>query len=125
MLLQSPAQHNADIDRRPQTVCARAIHQLNVVSELPGEFPLDDSKRLCVHLLDKAIASLPEGGETLLGIFDLRGFGNRNADLGFVRFLVRCHMNCCSAILDLSLCMGTCSCASGNSSSLWETRSKA
>jgi hypothetical protein len=63
----------------------------------PGEFPLDDSKRLCVHLLEKAIASLPEGGETLVGIFDLRGFGNRNADLGFVRFLVRIQTECCSA----------------------------
>lgn len=42
-----------------------------------------------MHLLEKAIAELPEGGETLVGIFDLRGFGNRNADLGFVRFLVR------------------------------------
>ena len=60
----------------------------------PGEFPLDDSKRLCVHLLEKAIASLPEGGETLVGIFDLRGFGNRNADLGFVRFLVRKWPDC-------------------------------
>lgn len=54
-----------------------------------GEFLLDDSKRLCVHLLEKAIAELPPGGETLVGIFDLRGFGNRNADLGFIRFLVR------------------------------------
>ena len=34
------------------------------------------------------MAQLPPGSETLLGIFDLRGFGNRNADLGFVRFLV-------------------------------------
>ena len=53
------------------------------------EFPLDDSKRLCVHLLEVALAQLPEGGDTLLGVFDLRGFRNRNADLGFVRFLVR------------------------------------
>jgi hypothetical protein len=89
MLMQSPAQHNADGHRRPYSVCSRAIHQLAAVSDPPGEFPLDDSKRLCVHLLEKAIASLPEGGETLVGIFDLRGFGNRNADLGFVRFLVR------------------------------------
>lgn len=73
-----------------------------------------------MHLLDKAIASLPEGGETLVGIFDLRGFGNRNADLGFVRFLVRHHPKCCSAILEISLCMGTCTCASGTSQGLRE-----
>ena len=53
------------------------------------EFPLEDSKRLCVHLLEEAMAQLPPDSDTLLGIFDLRGFGNRNADLGFVRFLVR------------------------------------
>jgi hypothetical protein len=53
------------------------------------EFPLEDSKRLCVYLLEAAMAQLPAGSETLLGIFDLRGFRNRNADLGFVRFLVR------------------------------------
>lgn len=53
------------------------------------EYPLDDSKRLCVQLLEEALAELPEGGETLLGVFDLRNFRHRNADLGFVRFLVR------------------------------------
>ena len=63
------------------------------------EFPLEDSKRLCVHLLEAAMAQLPPGSETLLGIFDLRGFGNRNADLGFVRFLVR--RLCCARLLQL------------------------
>lgn len=31
---------------------------------------------------------LDEECETILGIFDLRGFGTQNADFGFVRFLV-------------------------------------
>ena len=53
-----------------------------------GERPLDDSKRLCAHLLEKAIDQLDDDCETLLGIFDLRGFGTQNADFGFVRFLV-------------------------------------
>ena len=53
-----------------------------------GERPLDDSKRLCAHLLEKAVDELDDGGETILGIFDLRGFGTQNADFGFVRFLV-------------------------------------
>ena len=55
-----------------------------------GEWELDDSKRLCVYMLERAISQLPEGQETVLGIFDLRGFKNKNADLGFVRFLVGC-----------------------------------
>ena len=54
-----------------------------------GEFPLDSSKRYCAYLLEQAIAQLPEDCETILGIFDLRGFRTRNADFGFVRFLVR------------------------------------
>ena len=33
-------------------------------------------------------SSSSESVETLLGIFDLRGFGPRNADLSFARFLV-------------------------------------
>lgn len=49
---------------------------------------MDESKKLCAYLLEKGIAEIPEGCETLLGIFDLRGFGHRNADFGFVRFLV-------------------------------------
>ena len=53
-----------------------------------GERPLDDSKRLCAHLLEKAIDQLDGECETILGIFDLRSFGPQNADFGFVRFLV-------------------------------------
>ena len=53
-----------------------------------GNRPLDDSKRLCAHLLEKAIDQLDEECETILGIFDLRAFGPQNADFGFVRFLV-------------------------------------
>ena len=34
-----------------------------------GERPLDDSKRLCAHLLEKAVDELDNGGETILGIF--------------------------------------------------------
>ncbi len=70
----------------PQSEQQRDQFELNGAAE---EFPLEDSKRLCVHLLEEAMAQLPPGSDTLLGIFDLRGFGNRNADLGFVRFLVR------------------------------------
>ena len=43
---------------------------------------------MCAHLLEKAMEGLDEECETILGIFDLRGFGTRNADFGFVRFLV-------------------------------------
>ena len=101
------AQHNATQNLRISALSRRGPACHHVFDPL-GEFPLDDSKRLCVHLLEKAIASLPEGGETLVGIFDLRGFGNRNADLGFVRFLVRQHtVECCSAAVEVDQCMST------------------
>ncbi|CAL5221135.1 g3271 [Coccomyxa viridis] len=70
-----------DVNGRPVIVIRASRH-------ITGERPLDDSKRLCAHLLEKAVDELDDGGETILGIFDLRGFGTQNADFGFVRFLV-------------------------------------
>ena len=82
-----------------------------------GERPLDDSKRLCAHLLEKAIDQLDDECETILGIFDLRSFGPQNADFGFVRFLVgtlphapcQQHACCglCRCLLLDSLCIRT------------------
>lgn len=50
---------------------------------------------MCMHLLDEVVSRLPPtqearnpGDEQLLGIFDLKGFELRNADLPFVAFLV-------------------------------------
>lgn len=34
------------------------------------------------------MAALPPGGEQLLGVFDLKGFELRNADIQFAAFLV-------------------------------------
>lgn len=53
-----------------------------------GEFSLDDSKRLCVLTLEKALKQLPDDQDTVLGIFDLKGFKQKNGDLGFAAFLV-------------------------------------
>lgn len=53
-----------------------------------GEFSLDDSKRLCILTLEKALKQLPEGKDTVLGVFDLKGFKQKNGDLGFAGFLV-------------------------------------
>ena len=64
-----------------------------------GASSLQDSQRLCVHLMDLALERLavaeaaarpgtPPPPQTVLGIFDLRGFTSANADWGFVRFLV-------------------------------------
>jgi hypothetical protein len=53
-----------------------------------GEFPIDDSKRLCTCMLDTALARLPPGGEQFLGVIDLKGMSLSNVDLEFVAFMV-------------------------------------
>ena len=72
--------HN-DRENRPVLIVRGSKH-------VSGAAPLIESQRLCVFLLDRAMERLPEGQETMLGIFDLRGFTSKNADLGFVRFMV-------------------------------------
>ena len=66
---------------RPAVVVRCARH-------VTGERPLRSSIELAAYVLDAAVASLPPGSDTLVGIFDLRGFGPANADLAFARFLV-------------------------------------
>jgi hypothetical protein len=70
-----------DIYGRPVVIIRAARH-------VTGAAPLVESQRLCVYILDRALEALPPGQDTLLGIFDLRGFTSANGDLGFVRFLV-------------------------------------
>ncbi|KAK9821556.1 hypothetical protein WJX81_001198 [Elliptochloris bilobata] len=69
-------------------VNGRPVIVVRVSKHVTGEFPLDSSKRYCAYVLEQAIARLSDDCETILGIFDLRGFRTRNADFGFVRFLV-------------------------------------
>jgi hypothetical protein len=70
-----------DAAGRPAVVIRCAKHVI-------GAAPLRKSVELASTVLDAAVASLPPDSETLVGIFDLRGFGPRNADLAFARFLV-------------------------------------
>eukprot|EP00877_Chromochloris_zofingiensis_P000680 jgi/Chrzof1/10612/Cz05g05060.t1_CPSFL1 len=74
------AQH-PDKYGRPAIVIRASKH-------ITGEFPIDDSKRLCTYLLDQAIEQLPDGSEQLIGLFDLRGFQLQNADLAFAAFMI-------------------------------------
>jgi hypothetical protein len=70
-----------DIYSRPVIIVRAARH-------ITGAAPLIESQKLCVHVIDRALDALPPNQDTILGIFDLRGFTSKNADLGFVRFLV-------------------------------------
>merc|ERR1711976_986647 len=54
-----------------------------------GAMPLEQSQLLCVHVLEKAQKDAEQrGSETVLGVFDLGKFTTRNADLGFITFLI-------------------------------------
>jgi len=68
---------------RPAIVIRTKLHAV-------GDYPIDDSKRLCIHLIDGAVAqAVAGGGEQIVGIFDLRGFEvPRNADFAFAAFMV-------------------------------------
>lgn len=44
---------------------------------------------LCVHFIEKAISARPCGVDTVVGIFDVSGFGLANADFAFVQFLIQ------------------------------------
>lgn len=49
--------------------------------------PVEDQK-LCVFMVEKALAKLPAGQQKILGVFNLRDFSTENADLKFLAFLV-------------------------------------
>nr|POE77325.1 motile sperm domain-containing protein 2 [Quercus suber] len=69
-----------DVNDRPVLIVVASKH-------FPGmQDPVEDEK-LCVFLIEKALAKLPAGKEEILGIFDLRGFGTQNADIKFLTFL--------------------------------------
>ena len=58
-----------------------------------GQFPPRKSQELCVYYIEKAIEARPDGIDTVIGIFDLKGFGLQNADFVFVKFLIDAFFN--------------------------------
>jgi hypothetical protein len=45
-----------------------------------GEFSEQDSQRLCAYYVEQAVQARPPGVDTVLGVFDVAGFGLQNAD---------------------------------------------
>lgn len=66
----------------------RPVIVIRAKRHITGEYPLEDSKRLCVYLLETALSKLDEGKEQVMGIFDLRGFTPVNADIPYSIFLI-------------------------------------
>lgn len=70
-----------DVLGRPVVIMVPAKHII-------GQFPLSSTQQLCAEIAEDAILKMPDGCETILAVFDLRGFGPLNADLNLVKFLV-------------------------------------
>lgn len=68
--------------------CSLDLRCAVLCSGFAGEFPIEDSKRLCTCMLDTALSKLPPGGEQILGVIDLRDMSLSNVDLEFVAFMV-------------------------------------
>ncbi|EEF51962.1 CRAL-TRIO domain-containing protein C3H8.02 isoform X1 [Ricinus communis] len=69
-----------DVHGRPVLVVVASKHFPDVHD------PVED-ERLCVFLVEKALAKLPAGQTKILGVFDLRGFKTENSDLKFLTFV--------------------------------------
>jgi len=74
--------HRVDAYRQPVVL-------VRVDKHVTGATPMDDSMRLCVHVVEQAVQQAEESGtETILGIFDLGRFTTENADISFAAFLI-------------------------------------
>lgn len=58
-----------------------------------GQFSERQSQELCTYFIEQAVAARPESVDTVMGIFDLKGFTVFNADFSFVRFLIQAFFN--------------------------------
>ena len=86
---------------------------------------LEESQRLGVYVIEQALGQLDADHDSILGIFDMRGFSWANADFAFVEFLVRAPLyRPCKPQSDLPQCLlALRSAAAGASSKLFSLRS--
>ena len=74
--------------------CGRSVVYVTLTKHEVETRDLSRTCRLCVRLVDEALErSRAEGEgapETLMCVFDLRGFTMKNADIDFVKFFIKC-----------------------------------
>lgn len=73
----------------------RQVVSVTLTKHVIAERDLEDTKRLTVYLLDKGLERIRAGAangcpETVLAVFDLRGFSAANADIDFLKFFIEC-----------------------------------
>jgi len=86
---------HSDKRGRPVLVVVAAKH-------IAGVSPAVDSQKFAVYLLEEVVGQLKGAGvkgtngrdaETFLAVFDMRGFGSKNADMDFIGFIVNLFFN--------------------------------
>ena len=73
----------------------RQVVSVKLTKHVIAERDLEDTKRLTVFLLDQGLQRIHEGAargepDTVLVVFDLRGFSTANADIDFLKFFIKC-----------------------------------
>lgn len=75
-------------------VCGRPVVYVTLTRHEVETRELERTCKLCVKLVDEALERLRAEGEgaseTIMCVFDLRGFTMKNADIDFVKFFIKC-----------------------------------
>jgi len=71
----------------------RRVLIVNAKHHVQGEFSMNSTRILIKSVLDELIEGLPDDSETILVVFDLRGFAFQNADLSLVDYLINVFFN--------------------------------
>lgn len=70
-------------------VLGRPVVVVKAPLQITATRDLEATKKLCVWLMDSALEQLESTShESILCIFDLRGFGTKNADIAFLKFFI-------------------------------------
>jgi len=74
-------------------ILGRPVVLVTLIKHDVGTRVLEDTQKLCVKLLDEGLAELKAEGfeqETVMCVYDLRGFSMKNADIDFTKFFISC-----------------------------------
>ncbi len=78
---------------KERDVLGRPVVLVTLIKHEVATRVLEDTQKLCVKLLDEGLEELKKEGfeqETVMCVYDLRGFSMKNADIDFTKFFISC-----------------------------------
>jgi hypothetical protein len=78
---------------KERDVLGRPVVLVTLIKHEVATRVLEDTQKLCVKLLDEGLEELKNEGfeqETVMCVYDLRGFSMKNADIDFTKFFISC-----------------------------------